>query len=100
VLASLAVMATVLSTDAVPSLDTGSDVYSDRVMQLVVALAQADADFTLKQEELGLTGAAPLVGLGDKPEPSSTTASLPASTSRPAWGPNKPVAKPASTKNR
>jgi hypothetical protein len=101
VLASLALMATVLSTEAVPTLDTGSDVYSDRVMQLVVALAQADADFTLKQEELGLTGAAPLVGLGDKPEPSSTTAaSLPASTSRPAWGPNKSVAKPASTKNR
>jgi hypothetical protein len=100
-LASLALMATVLSADAVSCLESGSDVYSDRVGQLVVALAQADADFTFKQEELGLTGAAPLVGLGDKPEPSPTTASLPAaSTPRPASGPGKPLAKPASPKNR
>jgi hypothetical protein len=102
VLASLALMATVLSCDAVPALEEGSDVYSDRVAQLVVALAQADADFSLKQEELGLTGAAPLVGLGDKAEPAPPTASAapPASARPAASGRSAPAAKPASAKNR
>jgi len=101
VLASLALMATVLSTDAGPAVEAGSDVYSDRVTQLVVALAQADADFSLKQEELGLTGAAPLVGLGDKDEPASPTAPAHATPNRPAAnGRTSPAAKAASTKNR
>jgi hypothetical protein len=101
VLASLALMAAVLSTDAGPALETGSDVYSDRVAQLVVALAQADADFSLKQEELGLTGAAPLVGLGEKDEPASPNAPAHASPARPAAnGRIAPAAKPASSKGR
>jgi hypothetical protein len=101
VLVSLALMATVLSTDAGPTLEAGSDVYSDRVAQLVVALAQADADFSLKQEELGLTGAAPLVGLGEKDEPTSPTAPAHTAPAPPATsGRTAPAAKPASSKGR
>jgi hypothetical protein len=103
VLASLVLMASVFATDAVPAFDEGSYVRSDRVVQLVVALAQAEADFSLKQSELGLTGSAPLVGLEQKQEaPSSSVvpASSPAAASRPLPHPDTAVARPASTKRR
>src|SRR5262249_34645332 len=100
-LASLALIATGLSTGPSPVREAGSAVCSDRVVQLVVALAQADADFSLKQEELGLTGAAPLTGLGDKDEPASLTAPAHATPARPVPnGRTAPAAKPASAKNR
>jgi len=103
VLASFALMATVLSTDAVPALERVSDVYSDRVIALVVALAQADADFARKQEELGLTGSAPLVGLGDKAEPVSPNPAPPdpaSPASSRGTGHRDWAAKPAPPKGR